>query len=140
MSDDVSLARFVDAQANSYATALSEMRVGAKRSHWMWWIFPQLRGLGHSPTAQVYGIASIGEARDYLDHALLGPRYRECVEAIQRLDMADPVAVFCSIDAMKLRSSLTLFDAASPDPLFAEALDRWFSGERDPATRRLLED
>lgn len=140
MTVDATLARFVDAQANSYATALSEIRAGAKRSHWMWFIFPQLRGLGLSPTAHYYGIASIKEARAYLDHPTLGPRYRECVEALQQLGTSDPVAVFGTIDAMKLRSSLTLFEATTPSPLFAEALDRWFSGERDAATRQMLED
>ena len=140
MTVDATLARFVDAQANSYAIALSEIRAGAKRSHWMWFIFPQLRGLGLSPTAHYYGIASIEEARAYLDHPTVGPRYRECVEALQQLGTSDPVAVFGTIDAMKLRSSLTLFEAATPSPLFAEALDRWFSGERDTATRQMLED
>jgi len=139
MTVDATLARFVDAQANSYAIALSEIRAGAKRSHWMWFIFPQLRGLGLSPTAHYYGIASLEEARTYLDHPTLASRYRECVEALQQLGTSDPVAVFGTIDAMKLRSSLTLFEAATPSPLFAEALDRWFSGERDPATRHMLE-
>src|SRR5690606_35257169 len=81
MTTDATLARFVEAQENSYATALAEIRAGAKRSHWMWYIFPQLRGLGQSPTAHYYGIASIDEARAYLEHHLLGPRYRECIEA-----------------------------------------------------------
>ncbi|PNQ04009.1 DUF1810 domain-containing protein [Sphingobium sp. SA916] len=139
MTTDATIARFVDAQTNSYATALSEIRAGAKRSHWMWFIFPQLRGLGLSPTAHYYGIASLEEARAYLNHPILGPRYRECVEALQQLGTSDPVAVFRTVDAMKLRSSLTLFEAAAPSPLFAAALDRWFSGERDPATRQILE-
>lgn len=138
MTVDATLARFVDAQANSYATALSEIRAGAKRSHWMWFIFPQLRGLGLSPTAHYYGIASIEEARAYLVHPILGARYRECVEALQQLRTSDAVAVFGAVDAMKLRSSLTLFEAAIPSPLFTEALDRWFPGERDPATRQML--
>ena len=138
MTNDATLARFVEAQENSYATALTEIRAGAKRSHWMWFIFPQLRGLGQSPTAHYYGIASIDEARAYLEHELLGPRYRECVEALQQLGTSDPVAVFGSIDAMKLRSSLTLFEAAAPDPLFADALDCWFGGKRDPATQQML--
>ncbi|UZW54873.1 DUF1810 domain-containing protein [Sphingobium sp. JS3065] len=140
MTTDATLARFVEAQENSYATALAEIRAGAKRSHWMWYIFPQLRGLGQSPTAHYYGIASIDEARAFLDHDLLGPRYRECVEALQQLATDDPVAVFGSVDAIKLRSSLTLFEAAEPCPLFAGALDRWFNGERDPATLQMLAD
>ncbi len=138
ITSDATLARFVEAQATSYAAALDEIRAGAKRSHWMWFVFPQLRGLGHSPTADYYGIASMEEARAYLDHELLGPRYRACVEALQQLGTSDPVAVFGSIDAMKLRSSLTLFEAAEPDPLFASAIDRWFGGERDAATTKLL--
>ncbi|WP_461159747.1 DUF1810 domain-containing protein [Sphingobium sp. TomMM35A] len=138
MTSDATLARFVEAQANSYAAALAEIRAGAKRTHWMWFVFPQLRGLGHSPTADYYGIASIEEARAYLDHQLLGPRYRACVEALQKLATRDPVAVFGSIDAIKLRSSLTLFEAVEPDPLFASAIDRWFGGERDAATTELL--
>jgi len=138
MTRDATLARFVEAQANSYAAALAEIRAGAKRSHWMWFIFPQPRGLGQSETAHYYGIASMEEARAYLDHELLGPRYRACVEALQQLATSDPVAVFGSIDAMKLRSSLTLFEAAEPDPLVASAIDRWFGGERDVATIKLL--
>ncbi|NIJ16365.1 DUF1810 domain-containing protein [Sphingobium vermicomposti] len=138
MTSDATLARFVEAQANSYATALAEIRAGAKRSHWIWFIFPQLRGLGQSETAHYYGIASMEEARAYLAHDLLGSRYRECVEALQQLHTSDPVAVFGSVDAMKLRSSLTLFEAVEPNALLAAALDRWFDGERDAATRQML--
>ncbi|MFC4594296.1 DUF1810 domain-containing protein [Sphingobium tyrosinilyticum] len=138
MITDATLARFVEAQAHVYDTALAEIRTGAKRSHWMWFIFPQLRGLGQSPTANYYGIASLAEARAYLDHALLGPRYLECVTALQALASQDPISVFGLIDARKLRSSLTLFACADPQPLFADALDRWFDGERDPATLQML--
>jgi uncharacterized protein (DUF1810 family) len=130
--------RFVDAQASAYATALAEIRRGAKRSHWIWFIFPQLAGLGRSSTAQFYGIRSVIEARAYLDHPILAPRYVECLEAMQGLTTSDPVVVFGEIDAMKLRSSLTLFEAAEPRPLFAAALDRWFDGTRDSMTLRLL--
>ena len=132
------LSRFVEGQASTYAAALAEIRHGAKRSHWMWYIFPQLAGLGRSPTARYYAIASLTEAQAYLDHPLLGARYLECVGALQDLPMSDPVAVFGPIDAMKLRSSLTLFEAARPQALFAAALDRWFTGQRDEATLRLL--
>lgn len=138
MTTDATLARFVDAQANAYETALAELRAGAKRSHWIWFIFPQLRGLGLSPTAHYYGMASLDEARAYLAHPLLGQRYRECVGALAGLATNDPVAVFGTTDAMKLRSSLTLFEAAEPLPMLAAALDRWFQGERDPLTRQLL--
>ncbi|MDV3458203.1 DUF1810 domain-containing protein [Sphingomonas sp. HF-S4] len=134
MSGSESLDRFVEAQAPVYATALSEIRRGAKRSHWMWFIFPQLAGLGRSETARFFGIRSLAEAQAYLDHPVLGRRYMECVEALQDLRISDPVAVFGAVDAMKLRSSLTLFETARSTPLFAAALDRWFGGERDAQT------
>lgn len=138
LSGSESLDRFVEAQAPVYATALSEIRRGAKRSHWMWFVFPQLAGLGRSETARFYGVRSIDEARAYLNHPLLGRRYLECVGALQDLETSDPVAVFGEVDAIKLRSSLTLFEAARPNALTAAALERWFSGERDPATLALL--
>lgn len=137
-----SLERFVEAQAQVYATALGEIRRGAKRTHWMWFIFPQLAGLGRSETARFFGIRSLDEARAYLAHPLLGARLRECVGALQ--DITDTstsaVAVFGPVDAMKLRSSLTLFVEAGASPLFTAALDRWFGGEPDPETLRLLGD
>ncbi|HEY0622286.1 DUF1810 domain-containing protein [Sphingomonas sp.] len=139
MADDLSLERFVEAQEPIYATALAEMRRGAKRSHWMWFIFPQLAGLGRSETARFFGIRSLNEAQAYLGHPVLGPRYLECVGALQDLDISDPVAVFGAVDAMKFRSSLTLFETARPTPLLAAALDRWFGGERDTATLSRLE-
>ena len=132
------LSRFVDAQRGMFETALAEIASGRKRSHWMWFIFPQLRGLGHSAMAQHYGIASSNEAREYLAHPLLGTRYRECVAALNRLASADAVDVFGATDAMKLRSSLTLFDAAEPSAMLREALERFFNGERDEATLRIL--
>lgn len=131
-----SLERFVEAQAPVYPTALGEIRRGAKRTHWMWFIFPQLAGLGRSETARFYGIRSLDEARAYLTHPVLGARLRESVGALQ--DIADTSitarAVFGEVDAMKLRSSLTLFAEASADPLFQAALERWFGGARDEAT------
>ncbi|MEC3950163.1 DUF1810 domain-containing protein [Sphingobium sp. HWE2-09] len=132
------LARFVDAQSDSYDTALAEIRSGQKRSHWMWFIFPQLRGLGHSAMAQHYGIASLDEARTYLSHPVLGPRYRTCIEAVDALGTDDPVAVFGTTDAMKLRSSLTLFEAAEPSQLIDNVLHRFFNGGRDAATQQML--
>jgi uncharacterized protein (DUF1810 family) len=132
------LGRFVDAQAPVHATALAEIRRGAKQSHWMWFIFPQFAGLGRSPTARQFAIRSIDEARLYLEHPMLGSRYLIFVEALQDLPGSDPVAVFGPVDALKLRSSLTLFEAATPSALFAAAIDRWFGGERDPETLRLL--
>lgn len=133
------LDRFVEAQAPVYATALGEIRRGAKRSHWMWFIFPQLAGLGRSETAKFFGIRSLDEARTYLAHPILGARLRECVGALQDItDMsASAESVFGAVDAMKLRSSLTLFVEAGAGALFVAALDRWFGGVQDPATLRL---
>lgn len=125
------LDRYVAAQEPVYACALAEIRRGAKRTHWMWFIFPQLAGLGRSAMAQRYAIADLDEARAYLAHPLLGPRYIECVSALQDLARGDPVAVFGEVDAAKLRSSLTLFEAAGAGPLVAAALERWFGGRRD---------
>lgn len=132
------LDRFVTAQADSYETALAEIRQGAKRTHWMWYIFPQIAGLGQSPTARHYAILDMAEARAYLAHPILGTRYREIVGALQQLAVTSSERVFGGIDAMKLRSSLTLFLEASGEPLFAAALDRWFDGEKDPATLAIL--
>lgn len=134
------LSRFIEAQADIYGTALAEIRAGQKRSHWMWFIFPQLRGLGHSPMAHHYGIACVEEACAYLADPVLGPRYLGCVEALQGLPVSDPVVVFGSTDAMKLRSSLTLFEAAEPLPVFSAALRKWFGGARDETTSRMLAD
>ena len=139
MADHLSLEHFVEAQEPVYATALAEIRRGAKRSHWMWFVFPQLAGLGRSETARFFGIRSRAEAQAYLDHPVLGRRYMECVGALQDLNISDPVAVFGSVDAMKLRSSLTLFEAARPTPLLAAALGRWFAGQRDSDTVGILE-
>jgi uncharacterized protein (DUF1810 family) len=138
VQDAFDLARFVAAQHGSYESALAEIRRGAKRSHWMWYIFPQLAGLGRSDMARRYAIRSIDEAHAYLAHPLLGSRLRACVEALQDLTGMTAVDVFGGVDAVKLRSSLTLFAAASGELLFAAALDRWFDGVRDEATLRLL--
>jgi uncharacterized protein (DUF1810 family) len=138
MSGDHGLERFVEAQEQIYPRALAEIRRGAKRSHWMWYIFPQLAGLGRSATAQRYAISDVAEARAYLAHPLLGQRYVECVEAVQDLRGSDPVAVFGEVDSAKLRSSLTLFEAAGGSSLVAAALDRWFGGQRDDRTMALL--
>ena len=132
MADPHDLDRFVAAQAGSYAQALAEIRAGRKRSHWMWYVFPQIAGLGHSDMARRYAIASLDEAQAYLAHPVLGARLRECVKALQGVPSADAEAVFGEIDAVKLRSSLTLF--AAVDPWFDEAIGRWFGGRRDAAT------
>ena len=138
MDDPYDLGRFVSAQAETFDRALAEVRRGAKRTHWMWFIFPQLAGLGHSAMAQHYAIASIDEARAYLGHPVLGVRIRTCVAALQGSAGTSATAVFGSLDAAKLRSSLTLFAAAGGGTLFAEALDRWFEGRPDERTLALL--
>jgi uncharacterized protein (DUF1810 family) len=137
-ADPFDLERFVSIQRETYARALDEIRRGRKRSHWIWYIFPQAAGLGHSAMSQRYAIGSTGEAQAYLDHPVLGARYRECVAALQALGDTSAETVFGGIDAMKLRSSLTLFAEVSGEPLFAAALDRWFDGRRDEATLHLL--
>jgi uncharacterized protein (DUF1810 family) len=135
------LERFVEAQdaGGTYDAALRELRAGAKRSHWMWFVFPQLAGLGRSATAQYYAISGLPEAQAYLDHPVLGPRLVECATALTGLDTTDPVRVLGPVDAVKLRSSMTLFERAEPEvAAFGEVLDRFFGGERDEATARLL--
>jgi len=139
VTDPHKLQRFVDAQENDLEIALQELGQGSKRSHWMWFIFPQLAGLGRSPTARYFAISSLEEARAYLEHPLLGPRLRLCLEALLRWSgKRTAERIFGPIDAMKLRSSLTLFEAASGDPPFGRALDSFFSGMRDDRTLALL--
>ena len=133
MSD---LQRFVEAQEQVYGDVLAELRVGDKTSHWMWFVFPQLAGLGRSPTSQHYAIADLTEARDYLAHPLLGARLRECAQILLALGDTDAVAVFGSIDAMKLRSSMTLFAQLEATP-FAAVLAKFFEAP-DEATLTLL--
>ena len=137
MSDPYDLARFLAAQEDIYPTALAEIRRRQKRSHWMWFVFPQLAGLGASPTAQHFAIRSLDEARAYLAHPVLGARYRKCVAALPSLPPIIAEAVFGQIDALKLRSSLTLFAQATDDPLIATTLKRWF-GTPDERTLELL--
>ena len=138
------LTRFLTAhdEGGTYATALAELRAGRKRSHWMWFVFPQVAGLGRSATAQLYAIAGIDEARDYLAHPVLGPRLLECARAMTALPGTDPVAVLGGIDAQKLRSSMTLFvHAARRDEdraTFTAVLDQYFGGAEDEGTVRLL--
>jgi len=135
MSDH--LERFVTAQneRGTYDQALAELRHSRKTSHWMWFVFPQIAGLGRSETAQRYAIAGLDEARAYLAHPVLGPRLHECCQALLDLDGSDPEAVLGGIDAQKLRSSMTLFAAAAPqNPLFGQVLGRYFAGAADHAT------
>lgn len=138
MASPYDLNRFVAAQGPVFDSALGEIRRGRKRGHWMWFVFPQLAGLGRSAMAQYYAIASLDEARVYLDHPVLGARLRACVETLQDLSEVDAEAVFGEVDALKLQSSLTLFAQAGGGRLFEAALDRWFDGRRDRATLDLL--
>jgi uncharacterized protein (DUF1810 family) len=139
MADPYHLDRFLKAQEDSYDTALDELRAGRKRSHWIWFIFPQIAGLGHSPTSQYYAIKSLEEAIAYLAHPILGRRLHECLKALQTLEQTDANQVFGELDAVKFRSSLTLFAEADPaDPIVEVALDRWFDGRKDERTLRLL--
>ncbi|MBQ6295920.1 MAG: DUF1810 domain-containing protein [Firmicutes bacterium] len=133
------LSRFLEAQKNSYDTALREIRAGRKRSHWMWYIFPQIRGLGYSAMAQHYAIRDLGEAREYLRHPLLGPRLIEISEALLALDQSDPRRVMGSPDDLKLRSCMTLFQCAAPDqPVFGKVLDKFYGGRPDERTLEIL--
>jgi uncharacterized protein (DUF1810 family) len=139
VNDPHDLQRFIDAQLDIYETALGELQSGAKQGHWMWFIFPQLSGLGHSPTAKFFAIRSAGEARAYLDHALLGPRLRECVEALQSWSASRTAEqIFGEIDSVKLRSSLTLFDRLEPEGIFASLLSALFDSVPDERTLALL--
>jgi uncharacterized protein (DUF1810 family) len=135
------LARFVDAQAGIYDTVLAELRAGRKRSHWMWFVFPQLRGLGSSPTAVRFGITGLAEAQAYLDHPVLGPRLRECTALVNALAGASMEDVFGWPDYLKLRSSMTLFGAAagSENTDFTAVLDTFYGGEQDAKTLALLD-
>jgi uncharacterized protein (DUF1810 family) len=134
-SDPYDLQRFVDAQGRVYDTVVGELRGGRKRTHWMWFVFPQLRGLGSSPTAMRFAISSIDEARAYLDHELLGARLRECADLVRRIDGRTAEEIFGWPDDMKLRSSMTLFARAADDNAeFVAVLDKFYGGEEDPAT------
>ena len=133
------LERFVVAQEGVYDGALRELRAGRKTGHWIWFIFPQLVGLGRSEISRFYGIASLDEARAYFDHPVLGPRLRECVAAVLATSGVTAEQIFGSLDAMKVRSSMTLFQRAAPDEaLFTEMLERFFGGVMDDATERSL--
>jgi uncharacterized protein (DUF1810 family) len=136
VSDDpYDLDRFVAAQDPVYHRVVAELRAGRKQSHWMWFIFPQIAGLGASPMAQRYAIGSLAEATAYLAHTLLGPRLRECTGLVNAVAGRSLGAIFGSPDDVKFRSSMTLFAAAAPDePAFAEALAKYCDGAGDPLT------
>ncbi len=138
-ADPHDLNRFVRAQEGCYEQALSEIRAGRKRSHWMWYVFPQIDGLGVSATSRRYSIKSLAEAAEYLNHPVLGRRLTECAAAMLGLGGRSAREVFGSPDDMKLRSCATLFACVAPvDSVFHQVLDRYFGGERDAATLRLL--
>lgn len=137
-SDPFDLERFVQAQAADYDRALSEMRDGEKRSHWMWYIFPQIEGLGNSPMSLRYSIKSAAEARAYLGHPLLGPRLRECAAVVHSIVGRSAHQVFGSPDALKLRSCATLFASVSDEAVFEQLLRKYFNGQPDSETLRRL--
>jgi uncharacterized protein (DUF1810 family) len=139
--DPFDLQRFVRAQdeGGTYERAVAELRRGSKVSHWMWFVFPQIAGLGQSAISRRYAISSLAEARSYLDHPVLGPRLAECAGVVAALTGRTAEQIFGGIDALKLRSSMTLFLHAGPQqPAFRQVLDRYFGGIPDPATERLI--
>jgi uncharacterized protein (DUF1810 family) len=139
MDDPHDLRRFVAAQAPVMGDVLAELRAGAKRTHWMWFVFPQLAGLGHSPTARHFAIASLAQARAYLHHPVLGARLVDCARLVNGHPGLSASRIFGTPDDLKFRSSMTLFSCAAPDePAFAAALDQFFAGRPDPLTLDLL--
>ena len=139
MSDTYNLQRFVDAQELMFQGAIGELKAGSKRSHWMWFIFPQIAGLGHSETAQYYAISSLGEASAYLAHPTLGPHLRQSLDALLGwTGQRTAEQILGPVDTLKLRSSLTLFDLAEPDGSFLVGLTAFFGGSRDEQTLALL--
>ncbi len=140
IDDTHDLKRFIKAQKPIYHLALAELRNGSKRSHWMWFIFPQIDGLGSSPTAKHYSIKSRDEARQYLEHPVLGARLVECTEALLGVEGCSALEILGYPDDMKLKSSMTLFSlAANPDSLFDRVIEKFFNGKRDPKTIELME-
>lgn len=135
MNDPYNLQRFVDAQQSVIANVLAELRQARKRGHWIWFIFPQLKGLGHSANSELFGISSLQEASAYLQHPVLGPRLNECAQLVNAVDGRSAEDIFGDIDAIKFRSSMTLFANATPDnQIFIDALEKYFAGESDPMT------
>ncbi len=139
IADPYNLARFVNAQERDYRQALSEIKAGRKRSHWMWYVFPQFEGLGSSPTSRHYAIKSVEEAAAYVAHPVLGSRLLECAEAALRVEGRSAYDIFGSPDDMKLRSSATLFASISPEgSIFHQIIDKYFGGQRDERTIALM--
>ncbi len=140
-NDPFNLNRFLLAQEGIYAQALAELKNGQKRTHWMWFIYPQIRGLGQSPTSQQYAIQSQEEARQYLDHPVLGARLRECAQAILSVEGRTASEIFGFPDDLKLRSCMTLFaSVAEPGSIFERVLEKYFHGERDARTLAILQN
>ena len=133
------LDRFIKAQENTYLVALKEIKNGRKQSHWMWYIFPQIKGLGMSETSRYYGIDDEEEAKAYLDNEILGFRLREITSELLKLNIDNPVDIFGTIDTMKLKSSMTLFDYVSEDKIFSQVLNKYYNGEIDEKTILLCE-
>lgn len=139
MDDPFNLQRFVDAQEHVYASVLSELKPGRKYGHWIWFIFPQLKGLGHSLNSEFFGISSSQEARAYLQHPVLGPHLEECTQLVNAVTGRSAEDIFGEVDAMKFRSCMTLFATATPENgTFMRALHKYFEGELDPLTIRRL--
>ena len=140
MDDPFQLSRFVIAQdaGGAYDDAVSELRAGRKRSHWMWFVFPQIAGLGQSSMSRAYAISSLAEAAAYLAHPVLGPRLQECARLVAETEGRTAQEIFGAVDAVKLRSSMTLFSHVAVDDVVREVLDRFFDGVPDPETERLL--
>jgi len=137
--DQFELSRFVEAQSSTYPSALAELRAGQKRTHWMWFIFPQVTGLGSSPMAKRYAIRSRAEAETYLDHPILGPRLLECVEALLQVDGRSAEEIMGDPDFRKLQSSMTLFATVAPGEFrFSKLLEKYYSGRRDEQTLEFL--
>ena len=139
MNETKSLSRFLKAQDNTYDEALKEIKNGRKRSHWMWYVFPQIRGLGFTDTSKYYAIRDLMEAQEYLEHPILGSRLIEISKALLELNTRDALAVFGSPDEMKLKSSMTLFSLVpKADPIFNEIINAFFAGEKDESTLQLV--
>ena len=134
-----SLDRFLKAQENTFHIAMEELKRGKKQSHWMWFIFPQIIGLGESDTAIYYSIVNIEEATKFLSHEILGKRLREITSELLKLKTNDPEEIFGEIDAMKLKSSMTLFDCVEENSIFDEVLKKYFNGQRDELTLEKLD-
>jgi uncharacterized protein (DUF1810 family) len=140
-TDPYNLQRFVAAQQEDYEDVCAELRTGRKRTHWMWYVFPQIKGLGRSPTADWFAITSLDEARAYLQHPILGPRLRECTQLVNLVEGRSLHEIFGSPDDLKFRSSMTLFALATPENReFLEALRKYSAGEYDPSTLKLLKE